>query len=81
MRELVMQCVYVAIDEANDDRQDLPPLEKSLDTPLHGTSSGLDSLGLITPILLHRRVSSTSDVGQIRTRPRSRRERRALTLT
>jgi acyl carrier protein len=48
MNEKVLQCVYAAIDEANEDRQgDLPPLEKSVETPIHGTASGLDSLGLI----------------------------------
>jgi acyl carrier protein len=47
MNEKVLSCVYAAIDEANEDRQDLPPLEKSLETPIHGTASGLDSLGLI----------------------------------
>lgn len=47
MNEKVLQCVYAAIDEANEDRQDLPPLEKSPETPVHGTDSGLDSLGLI----------------------------------
>lgn len=47
MNEKVLACVYAAIDEANEDRQDLPQLEKSLETPIHGTASGLDSLGLI----------------------------------
>jgi acyl carrier protein len=47
MNEKVLECVYAAIDEANEDRQDLPPLEKSPETPIHGTESGLDSLGLI----------------------------------
>jgi len=47
MNERVIECVYEAIDEANRDRQDLPPLEKSLETRLHGTEHGLDSLGLI----------------------------------
>lgn len=47
MNEQVLACVYEAIDEANEDRVDRPPLEKSLETPIHGTSDGLDSLGLI----------------------------------
>jgi len=47
MSEEVLECVYVAIDEANEDRQDRPPLEKALETPIHGTASGLDSLGFI----------------------------------
>jgi hypothetical protein len=47
MNEKVLTCVYAALDEANEDRQGLPPLEKSLETPIHGSASGLDSLGLI----------------------------------
>lgn len=47
MDEKVLTCVYAAIDEGNLDRGDRPPLEKSLDTPIHGTDSGFDSLGLI----------------------------------
>jgi len=49
MNEKVLSCVYAAIDEANEDRTDtdLPPLEKSPETPIHGSASGLDSLGLI----------------------------------
>jgi acyl carrier protein len=47
MNQEVLDCVYAAIDEANEDRQGDPPLEKSLDTPIQGTSSGLDSLGLV----------------------------------
>jgi len=42
-----VQCVYAAIDEANEDREDLPPLEKALDTELFGPKTGLDSLALI----------------------------------
>ncbi len=47
MNEQVLQCVYAAIDESNEDRVDLPPLEKSPSTVLHGTKTALDSLGLI----------------------------------
>jgi len=47
MNEETLGCVYAAIDEANEDRDGLPPLEKSPTTPIHGTASGLDSLGLI----------------------------------
>ena len=39
--------MYVAIDEANLDREDHPPLKKSPETPIYGAGSGLDSLGLI----------------------------------
>lgn len=51
MNEKVLGCVYEAVDEANEDRQDRPPLEKSPDTPIHGTESGLDSLGLINFVI------------------------------
>jgi len=47
MNERILACVYVAIDEANEDRSDLPPLRKSPETQIHGTKAGLDSLGLI----------------------------------
>lgn len=47
MNERVLACVYEAIDEANEDRADRPPLEKLPETPIHGTADGLDSLGLI----------------------------------
>lgn len=47
MNEQILECIYAAIDEANEDRGDLPPLEKARRTPIHGTADGLDSLGLI----------------------------------
>lgn len=49
MNEQVLRCVYAAIDEGNEDRRDhdLPPVQKSLGTPIHGTTSSFDSLGLI----------------------------------
>jgi acyl carrier protein len=52
-REEVLDCVYRALDESNEDRreQDLPPLEKSPSTPIHGTESGFDSLGLINFVI------------------------------
>lgn len=43
----ILDCIYAAIDEANLDRGDRPPVEKSLDAPIHGSESGFDSLGLI----------------------------------
>lgn len=46
--ERVLACVYAAIDEANEDRQDLPPVRKALETPIQGEGSELDSLSLIT---------------------------------
>jgi acyl carrier protein len=51
MNEKVLGCVYAAIDEANEDRRDQPPLEKSPETPIHGDASGLDSLGLINFVI------------------------------
>jgi acyl carrier protein len=49
VNEAYLACIYEALDEANEDRQsqDLPPLEKSPETPIHGAADGLDSLGLI----------------------------------
>lgn len=47
MSERVLTCIYAALDEANKDRDDLPPLEKSLDTEIHGGEGSLDSLQLI----------------------------------
>lgn len=47
MNEKILECVYAAIDESNEDRQDLPPLDKSLDTRFYKVENGLDSLGLI----------------------------------
>jgi acyl carrier protein len=51
MNEKVARCIYAAVDEANLDRDGKPPLERSLDTPIHGSESGLDSLGLINFIV------------------------------
>lgn len=45
--EKLLRCVYAAIDEANEERQGIPLLPKSLETPLHGVEGGLDSLGLV----------------------------------
>lgn len=47
MNERVLDCLYAAIDEINLERADKPPLAKALDTPIHGSDSGLDSLGLV----------------------------------
>lgn len=50
MREAILTCIYAALDEINEDREDLR-LDKSLDTPIHGSASDLDSLGLINFII------------------------------
>lgn len=47
MNERVLECVYAALDEANEDRDERPPLPKSLDTEIHGGKGNLDSLQLI----------------------------------
>ena len=47
MKAKVLDCIYAAVDEVNEDREDLPPLTKEPGTPIHGAESGLDSLGLI----------------------------------
>jgi acyl carrier protein len=53
MNEKVLSCVYEALDEGNEERQEqaLPPLEKSPTTPIHGTESGFDSLSLINFVI------------------------------
>lgn len=51
MNDKIIDCVYAAIDEANEERGDKPPLEKSIDTPLHGDAGGLDSLALVNFVL------------------------------
>lgn len=47
MNQKVVECIYAAVDEANDERDGKPPIDKSPRTPIHGDASGLDSLGLI----------------------------------
>ena len=47
MNDAVLQIVYAALEEANDDRLDLPPLPRRPGTRLYGTEEGLDSLGLV----------------------------------
>lgn len=50
MREEILQCIYGAFDEISEDRDDLQ-MEKSVDTPIHGSTSALDSLSLINFII------------------------------
>jgi acyl carrier protein len=47
MRDGVLDCIYAAVDEANEQRDGKPPIAKSPETSIHGDASGLDSLGLI----------------------------------
>jgi len=43
----VVEVIFLAIDEVNRELPVEERLEKSLDTPLYGTSGSLDSLGII----------------------------------
>lgn len=66
MHQQVVECVYAAIDEANRDRGDALPLEKSLETPIHGADSGLDSLGLVNFVVaVEENVERTFDVALV----------------
>jgi acyl carrier protein len=47
MNDKVVECIYAAVDEVNLDRDGKPELGRSLDTPIQGSGSELDSLGLI----------------------------------
>jgi acyl carrier protein len=47
MNEAIVECLYAAIDETNKGRSGAAPLAKSPDAPLYGSSSELDSLGLV----------------------------------
>jgi len=49
--ERILSSVYAAIDEVNLMRKDAEPVRKSLDTPLIGSSSQLDSLGFVNFIV------------------------------
>lgn len=47
MDRRILDCIYDAVDEANEDSPDQPPLEKARDTQIYGSADGLDSLALI----------------------------------
>ena len=49
--EVILSSVYAAIDEANAMRKGPEHLRKSLDTPLIGSGSQLDSLGFVNFIV------------------------------
>ena len=51
MNGKVVDCLYAAVDEVNLERTGEPLIEKALDTPIHGSASELDSLGLINFIV------------------------------
>jgi acyl carrier protein len=47
VKEEIVDCIYAAVDESNLEREGEEPMAKSPDTPIHGSGSTLDSLGLI----------------------------------
>lgn len=51
MHDRIVECLYRAIDDVNRERPGEPPLEKSPEAALYGSSSELDSLGLINFIV------------------------------
>src|SRR5437660_601752 len=51
MKEQVLDAVYGAIDARNKQRPDDPAVKKSPDTALFGSSSQIDSLGLVNLIV------------------------------
>jgi acyl carrier protein len=51
MNESVLTSIYASIDEINALRGPADQVEKSLDTPLTGRDSRLDSLGLVNFIV------------------------------
>jgi len=50
-RERVIQAIFSAVDEVNEQLPKEEQLEKSIDTVLFGGSGKLDSLGLVTLIV------------------------------
>jgi acyl carrier protein len=50
--ERLVQTIFRAVDEFNQDRSGEEPLGKSMDTALFGESGRLDSLGLVNLIVL-----------------------------
>jgi acyl carrier protein len=51
MNEKIVECLYAAVDETNRSRSGAVALAKSSDAPLYGSSSELDSLGLVNFIV------------------------------
>ena len=51
MKEQITNIIYDALDGINLDNNEIPDIEKSLDTELYGGNSSLDSLGLINLIV------------------------------
>jgi acyl carrier protein len=51
MNEQIVACLYEAVDDINRQRSGDPALDKSPETALYGSSSELDSLGLVNFIV------------------------------
>ena len=51
MRQQIIEAVYKAIDYTNRQREGEPPIRKSMETALFGSSSDLDSLGLVNLVV------------------------------
>jgi acyl carrier protein len=51
MNEQIVACLYEAVDDINRQRSGEPALGKSPETALYGSSSELDSLGLVNFIV------------------------------
>ena len=51
MRNDILEAIYAGIDQLNRQNPDAKPVRKALDTPLYGSSSDLDSLGLINLVV------------------------------
>jgi acyl carrier protein len=51
MRDGILAAIYAAIDEVNRQNRDRPPVRKSPETALYGSTSALDSLGLINLVV------------------------------
>jgi hypothetical protein len=51
MSDQIVEALYNAVDDVNRLRSGEPPLPKSTDTALYGSSSELDSLGLVNFIV------------------------------
>ncbi len=47
MKNDILEAIYASIDQVNRQNPDAKPIRKALDTPLYGSKSDLDSLGLI----------------------------------
>ena len=51
MKQDILEAVYAGIDQLNRQNPDAKPVQKTLETPLYGSDSDLDSLGLINLVV------------------------------